>query len=303
MYLEYNLRLFLYLCTRKRPDVLVSIDLDTIVPVFFASKLRAIGRVYDAHEWFSEMKEVIRRPGIRKIWKWVERTFVPRFPDGYTVSYSIADEFLKRYGVHYPVIMNATVLNNNKADNPAGHEPFVLYQGAVNEGRCLEWLIPAMQHVAMPLRIYGDGNYLDESARLIKEYQLKGKVQLMGKLEPEQLQEITLQAFAGINLVEPMCANQLLSLANKFFDYFHAGIPQLTMNFPEYRRINNSFEVAILIDRPDPGLIAESLNNLIHNPVLYRKLSANCEKARLVYNWQEEEGKLKEFYHSYFKRR
>lgn len=303
MYLEYNLRLFFYLIFRKRPDVLVAIDLDTIVPVYLVSRLRSAGRVYDAHEWFSEMKEVLRRPAIQSVWKWVEQFFVPRFPDGYTVSHSIAESFKKLYGVHYPVIMNATVLSESSQPHETTDQPFLLYQGAVNEGRCLEYLIPAMRHVEMPLHIYGDGNYLEECRKLIREHSLEHKVLLMGKLDPEALQKVTASAFAGINLVEPLGANQLMSLANKFFDYIHAGIPQLTMNFPEYRRINDAFEVALLIDHPDPVLITESLNNLILNPVLYGRLEENCEKARNVYNWQEEEKKLKAFYHSYFKRR
>jgi glycosyltransferase involved in cell wall biosynthesis len=303
MYLEYNLRLFFYLLCRKRPDVIVAIDLDTIVPVYLVSRLRSAGRVYDAHEWFSEMKEVLRRPAIQSVWKWVERNFVPRFPYGYTVSRSIAESFEKLYRVRYPVIMNATVLTELPQHFEKTDQPYLLYQGAVNEGRCLEYLIPAMRHVEMSLRIYGDGNYMEECRKLILEHSVEQKVLLMGKLDPEALQEVTARAFAGINLVEPQGANQLLSLANKFFDYIHAGIPQLTMNFPEYRRINDTFEVALLIDQPDPVLITESLNNLILNPVLYRRLAANCEKARNQYNWQEEEKKLTAFYHSYFKSR
>ena len=38
--------------------------------------------------------------------------------------------------------------------------------------------------------------------------------------------------------------NQYLALPNKFFDYMHAGLPQIAMNYPEYQKINSQFEVA-----------------------------------------------------------
>lgn len=91
--------------------------------------------------------------------------------------------------------------------------------------------------------------------------------------------------------------NQLFSLANKFFDYMHAAAPQLTMNFPEYAKINSEFEVAVLIDTLEPLHIASQLNLLLDNTVLYKQIQENCLKAREVYNWQEEEKKLINFYH------
>lgn len=299
MYLEYNCRLFFFLMTAKKPEVLVSIDLDTILPVYLTSKLRSVKRVYDAHEWFSEMKEVITRPVIKTIWTWVEKTYVPKFPNGYTVSYSIAESFKKLYQVSYEVIMNASVLHENESCLPST-PPYLIYQGAVNEGRCLEWLIPAMKNVPMELWIFGDGNYREQCIRLINENGLSEKVIMKGTVSPEALHVITRKAYAGINLVEPFGKNQLMSLANKFFDYFHAGIPQLTMNFPEYKNINEKYTVALLIDRPDPELIAMQLNKLIQNKVLYEGLISNCKKAANTYNWQEEEKKLLRFYKKLF---
>jgi glycosyltransferase involved in cell wall biosynthesis len=90
--------------------------------------------------------------------------------------------------------------------------------------------------------------------------------------------------------------NQYLSLANKFFDYIQSGIPQLTMNFREYRKINDEFEVAILLDDLSAESIADSLNLLLENDELYSRLKENCEKARKIYNWQNEEKKLLNFY-------
>ncbi len=113
-YLEYNTRLFFYLLFRKM-DAICAIDLDTILPCLFIARLKKILRIYDAHELFSEMKEVLSRPAIKKTWDRVERYAVPRFAHGYTVSLSIAEEFRKRYGSDFAVIRNMPVLPPGEA--------------------------------------------------------------------------------------------------------------------------------------------------------------------------------------------
>ncbi len=104
-YIEYNIRLFFYLLFVST-DAICAIDLDTILPCYFISVLRSKKRVYDAHELFTEMKEIITRPFIKKTWLCIEKFSVPKFKSGYTVSYSIAQEFNKRYNVLYEVIRN-----------------------------------------------------------------------------------------------------------------------------------------------------------------------------------------------------
>ncbi len=314
-YAEYNIRLFFYLLFLKA-NIFCCIDLDTMLPIYVVGKLRNKKLVYDAHEYFSQQKEIITRPNVYKIWYWIERTFVPKFKLGYTVSYSIAKAFKELYNVDYEVVMNATVLNKKRHDlikdaevaetkAPFGTSRFfregfgtsiILYQGAVNEARGLEFLIPAMQHVDAQLHIYGDGNYLAQTQQLIIQNNLANKVFLKGKVLPTELEQITLQATIGINLVENKGLNQYYSLANKFFDYIHAQVPQITMNFPEYKRINEICEVAILLDDLTIETIAKAINELLNNNQKYTLLQTNCIKAREQFNWEVEENKLITFY-------
>jgi glycosyltransferase involved in cell wall biosynthesis len=292
MYLEFNLRLFFYLMFQNM-QCIVAIDLDTIVPCYYTSHFKKIPRVYDAHEWFSELKEVVTRPAIHRIWLWVEKTYLPRFKHGYTVSASIARAFQERYGVDYTLIMNVPIsvsLEQTETKN------YLLYQGAVNEGRGLEWLIPAMAKVNAPLWICGEGNFSTACRKLIRDHKLEHKIFMKGHIAPGELASITASAFAGINLVEPVGMNQVYSLANKFFDYIQAGVPQLTMKFPEYDRINQQYQVAVLIPELDQEIIAAELNNLLANEVLYSTLKRNCSRAAKELNWNNEEKKLISFY-------
>lgn len=292
-YFEYNLRLFVYLLFQKT-DILCCIDLDTMLPVFLTSVLKRKIKVYDAHEYFSQQKEIISRPKIYRVWHFIERTLVPKFKKGYTVSEGIAKEFLKHYEVNYEIIRNVPLLKPLPSVHPK--EKIILYQGSVNEGRGFEYLIPAMEKVNATLFIYGDGNFLNKAKAVVFGNQLQNKIFFKGKFLPAEADQITQQAYIGINLVEPLGENQFLSLANKFFDYMHNAIPQVTMDFAEYRRINDEFEIALLINDLSVQSVSKSINLLLEDKPLYIRLQQNCIKAREVYNWQMEEKKLIDFY-------
>lgn len=298
-YAEYNCRLFFFLLFSKA-DLLCCIDLDTILPVWLASVLKNKKRVYDAHEYFSQQKEIVTRPRIYRIWNWIERKMVPLFPNGYTVGHKIATEFSQKYNVRYEVIRNVPLLKSPPKSYRLAKDNFILYQGAVNEARGLEFLIPAMKQVNASLFIYGDGNFVEQTKNIIQSNNLSNKVFTKGKLLPDELEIITSQAYIGVNLVENIGLNQYYSLANKFFDYIHQLVPQVTMNFPEYNTINKEFEVALLIPDLQPDTISKSINRLLDDKLLYETLRENCKKAREHLNWQKEEKKLLEFYNILF---
>ena len=296
-YAEYNARLFFYLLFKKM-DAVCAIDLDTILPCLYISRLKKIPRIYDAHELFTELKEVITRPKIKKAWEKIENKAVPQYKSGYTVSESIAEEFQKRFHVRYQIIRNTPLFRS--FDRLPAVEKFLLYQGAVNEARGFEYLIPAMKRVNCKLIICGDGNFMQQLGELVNINRLQDKIELKGMLPPDELWKISQQAYVGIGLAENEGLNQYLSLNNRFFDYIHAGLPQITMNYPEYQKINKQFEVAVLIDDLDPEKIAAAINNLLADDVLYKRLRENCLKARQEVNWQNEEKKILAFYQSVF---
>lgn len=293
LYIDYWLKLF-FLLLFKKADILCAIDLDTIMPVYYASKIRGKKRVYDAHELFTELKEVISRPRVHKMWLWIEQHTVPNFPVGYTIGECYAEEFNKKYGVNYGIVRNATILKPLAITDKK--EKFILYQGAVNVGRRFEQLIPAMQYVNAPLIICGEGNFFEETKALVAQYKLEEKVIFKGYVPPEQLRDYTLKAWIGITLFEDTSLSNRLSMANRFFDYMHAAVPQLCVKYPEYEKVNARYEIADLIENPTPEHIANSLNKLLEDETFHKKLEQNCLAAREVYCWQEEEKTLLKTY-------
>jgi glycosyltransferase involved in cell wall biosynthesis len=296
-YLTYNLKLLFWLLFIKM-DVVCAIDLDTILPVYYASRLRGIPRVYDAHELFCEIEEVASRPGIQKMWYVIEKHTVPHFKYGYTVNKSYVDEYRTMYGVEYAIVRNATVLK--PLTIPEKTERYILYQGAVNHGRCFEQLIPAMAKVDAKLVICGEGNFYEEAQQLAKQYGIEDKVIFKGYVPPHELPEYTTNAYVGITLFVATSKSNELSLANRFFDYMHHGVPQLAAKYPEYENINNEFEIASLLSEITTDSIAAALNKLLTDTEYYNQLQQNCLKAREVYCWQEEEKRLLGVYERLF---
>jgi glycosyltransferase involved in cell wall biosynthesis len=292
-YIETNIRLFLFLLNFKC-DVIGAIDLDTILPCLLVSKIRGKKIVYDAHEYFTELEEVVRRPFIKKTWLAIEKYCVPQIKNGYTISSSYADLFYKNYKVNYELIRNIALLKPIPVIENKGR--IILYQGAVNEGRGLFQLVDAMKKVDAKLIVCGDGDIFESLKSYIEQNNLQSKIELKGFIHPTDLQKITPTARIGITLFETNGLSNYYSLANRFFDYLHGGIPQLCNQYPEYIAISKTHEIANLIEDLNPETIANALTRMLDDKAYYDLLVKNCLAAREVYNWQNEEKKLVAFY-------
>jgi glycosyltransferase involved in cell wall biosynthesis len=300
-YAEYNLKLFFCLLFSKT-DAFCAIDLDTVIPNYFASILRRKKRVYDAHELFTELNEVVNNPKVKRFWDKVESFAVPKFPNGYTVNQFLKNEFARKYKVSYEVIRNIPKLQNQNLEIPNSkfQIPNIIYQGAVNFGRGFEQLIPAMKNVNAELHIYGIGNFYNQVKDLIKENHLESKVKLYGATLPNELKQITPTAKFGITIFEAKGLNQYYSLANRFFDYIMAGIPQICVNYPEYKILNNEFDIGVMVDNIEIETLSNAINILLTDEILYNRLKQNCITAREKLNWQNEEKKLISFWKNIF---
>ncbi len=309
-YLAYNYKLYRYLL-KQQADALCAIDLDTIVPVYLASRRKKIPRMYDAHEFFTEMIEVKRRRLIHFTWKKVEQCMVPRYMHGYTVGRAIAGDLKNLYGVQYAVIRNVphyamppekngplpalveNILSDFNRQCPEPY-PFIFYQGAINEGRALLPMLEAMKTVNARMLMAGSGNMEAEVREFISSNHLGNKVFLCGNVPPGDLKYLTALCYAGITLYDSFSKNQYYSLGNKFFDYIMARKPQVCVNYPEYEAILKQFPVAIPIPDTRSQTIAAALNNLLQDVVLYKNLQSACQAGAISLNWEIEAEKLQE---------
>lgn len=300
-YLEYNLRLIFFLW-RQSFDLICAIDLDTLAPGFLISRIKGRSCVYDAHEYFTEVPEVVDRPFTRAIWGLLARTIIPRLRYAYTVGPQLAQIFQQQYGTPFASIRNLPRRQSEHiplADNT--QEKIILYQGRLNAGRGLETAILAMQDIERAvLWLAGEGDLSDSLRQLVKDKKLENKVKFLGYLEPDALRQLTLQAYIGLNLLEHKGLSYYYSLANKAFDYIQAGLPSIQMDFPEYRALQEQYEVFALLEKLEVDTLVKLIQQLLDAEGPWLKLHKNCLAARKVLSWEQEEQKLAAFYRQLF---
>ena len=297
-YIEYNLRLLIWLLFQKA-DAVCAIDLDTLVPAYFSAKVKGAKLVYDAHEYFPFVPEVVERPFTHKVWLWVEKTFLPKCDLVYTVSGSIAKQFEKLYGKEVGLIRNVPL--KKRAGWGPKSEKVLVYQGALNMGRGLEQLISAMRHIPHKLYLYGDGDVKNELLQMVQKNKQEEQIIFKGKVSPDELWRETAKAYIGINLLENKGLNYYWSLPNKLFDYIQAGVPQVMMNFPEQLALNNKKPFGIPIENLEENTIVLAINELLNNSELYAQLQNNCLTLAEELTWENESKTLLKLYDQLFR--
>ena len=293
-YAEYNIRLFFYLLFR-RYDLYYAVDLDTILPHVFISKLRNKPLIYDAHEYFPEVPELVNRKRVKKIWEKIEEFSIRKANIVITVSDGIAEIFRKKYRIKVNVIRNVPKAYNcmvSKYD-----KPLVLYQGSINVHRGLENLIKSMKYLPeeVNLWIIGDGDIYDDIKLMIKKEKSENRIKLLGKVPLEKLKQYTCLGWVGVSLEENVGMSYRLALPNKLFDYIQAEIPVLVSDLPEMKKIVNQFQIGEILKSQQPEQIALHLRKLLFDTEKRSKYSANIKKVRKDLVWEKEQLKLLQY--------
>jgi glycosyltransferase involved in cell wall biosynthesis len=298
-YLEYNLRIFLYLVFSKS-NVIGAIDTDTLLGCYLAAKIRKVKLVLDAHEYYSEVIELADRPISKKIWKWLEKTLIPKVDAAYTVSAGLQQLMTKEFGKPFELVRNMSNLTQSIDRKPVEHFQYMVYAGAVNEGRGIKQMLEAMSSIEIPLYILGDGDLFEQMKNYSHILGLEHKVFFVGNVTPTILNSYIKHAYIGFLLLENKGISYFYSLANKYFDYIHGETPQITINFPEYQILMKDYQVGLLVDL-EVNQILKAVNKLLTDTDFYHLCVEQCRLAKYEYNWQSEELKLLRIYQQIIK--
>lgn len=294
-YLEYNIRILLMLLNSKEV-VIYCVDTDTLLACSVAKRIKHFKLIFDSHEYFTEVPELHGKPIKKKIWQLVEKWCIPLADTAITVSESLGKVLESKYGKQFTTIYNAPSINayKNLFVNMDTNMPFILYQGVLNKGRGLEAIIDAMVWIDdVRLVIAGEGDLSRALKQRAEKSIVSQRISFVGWLMPDELRQLTVNATLGINLLDGSSLNYYYSLANKFFDYMHAGVPSLNMNFPEYKHLTEQYDVGYLTDNLVPEQLAQMINHALNDKVVYALKKENCLKASLKLNWENENVTLK----------
>ena len=305
-YAEYNFRLFLFLLFKKC-DLLVSNDLDTLLPNFLVKKFRRKNIVYDSHEYFVGVPELEGRPFVKNTWHKLERWIFPKLNDIITVNDSIAKLYKDEYNKDLTVVRNIPSFqkqNEFKSKKELGIDEnkfIILMQGSgINIDRGAEEAVLAMKFINNAiLYIIGDGDVIDILKIMVKENQLEQKVIFIPKQPMDKLLQYTVHADIGLTLDKDTNINYRFSLPNKLFDYIHAGVPVIASSLVEVKKIIKQYDVGEIIENHNPEHIADKVNQLIVDNARMKILKENCIIAAKSLNWEIEEKNLINVFEKY----
>lgn len=256
------------------------------------SKIKNKPLVYDSHEYFTEVPELINRPRVKHIWEWIEKKTVPKIKYAFTVCNSIANIYTEKYGTPFKVVRNIPVSAKTSFKNKyvENDKKIILYQGAVNMGRGLEQVILSMQFIEnAKLIIAGDGDIKADLEKLVEKENLQNKIEFTGRLSIEALSKLTPQADLGLSIEEDLGLNYRFALPNKLFDYIHAQVPVLITNLPEMAAIVNHYKIGEITDSLEPLHLSKKIIDALNNSEKRKVWQSNLTLAAKELTWGNEE--------------
>jgi len=305
-YAEYNIRLFFFLLFNNF-TLLTSNDLDTLLSNYLISKIKGKPLVYDSHEYFTEVPELVNRPMVQKVWKHIEKWIFPKLNDVFTVNESIADLFEKNYNLRPYVVRNIPfkkTVQTNKSRKELGlpEDKFILIlQGSgINVDRGSEEMIEAMEYINNAiLLIVGGGDVIGTLKKMAEKPSIKGKVIFKPRQAYNNLMQYTANADLGLTLDKDTNLNYRFSLPNKIFDYIQAGIPVLASNLPEIRKVIEQYGIGYFVPSHQPRQIADKVNKIIKNSKQLNIWKRNLIFAANDLTWEKESKIIKRVYSKY----
>ncbi|WP_313502332.1 glycosyltransferase family 4 protein [Kaistella carnis] len=290
-YAEFNWKLYKEL--KKNADkntILLANDIDALVPNVLISKQLGIPLVFDSHEIFTEMPAIQGKLS-QKIWRFLERKYIPNIKYMMTESVSYANWFTETYGVKPIVVRNIPRKITDKIEIPDNQPKILLYQGAINQSRGIPQAILATKYLDNVIfKIAGDGPKIKEYKELVKKENLQHRVEFLGKLIPTELRKVTRTADVAVSIEENGGVSYLYSLPNKVADCIQARVPLVLINFPEMMRVYNQFKVGEIVENHDPKNLADKIQKVLNRGRAYYQ--PELEKAAAELCWEKEESKI-----------
>lgn len=290
-YFEFNWKLYQKLLNKSFENtVLLTNDLDTLLPNFLLSKKKKIPLVFDSHEIFTEMPAIQGKIS-QKIWRFAENKMLPHIEFMMTESESYAKWFHEKYNVTPVVVRNIPKKLPLQEKTLTQNPKIILYQGAINPSRGIDKAILAMKFIENAnLIIVGDGPMRKKYEAFAVSNHLAHKVQFLGKKRPSELRTITQKANVGISLEENNGVSYYYSLPNKVADYIQARVPLVMINFPEMIKIKSKYNVGEVIADHHPETIANAINNVLN--IGKENYLDELNKAAEDLCWENEESKI-----------
>jgi glycosyltransferase involved in cell wall biosynthesis len=287
-------------------DVYLAHDLDTL-PLGALAKWRLGGSlIYDSHELYTEAAITPPPSALwRPRWRLAERALIRKADAVVTVCDSIAEELAGRYGVARPTVVRnipERVDRNGASEGTlrsrlgiARDARIALWIGKIDQNRRIEHLIEAVQSlpdVVVVLMGPGVPSYVQHLSAHAQRLGVGERVRIAEPVAPELVAVTAREADVALIVFQNRSLNDWYCLPSKLFESIQAGVPVVTNDWPELRRVVEGYRVGVLCESDDPDAIAQAVRSLLDDREGYERMRENARRASHELNWQRESEKL-----------
>lgn len=257
--------------------------------------------VYDAHEF--EINDVANEPRWKiRVKSFMERFWIRHADATMTVSESIADEYVRMYGIPKPaLVLNCPPLAplpeadifRSTLGIPQDAIIF-LYQGGLAAGRGIEPIIEAFKGLPDSRRVVVFMGYGPMASAIKQAAAEHRNIYYHPAVSPDVLPAYTASADVGLCLIENLCLSYFYCLPNKLFEYLMAGLPVIVSDLQELRRFVRAHPVGPVLPGTDDESIRQAVAQL--DEIALAGYADAVRSVRSVFHWQAQESVLLDVY-------
>jgi len=293
-------------------DIYHANDLDTLEICGSAAAQKEAKLVYDSHElWLESSRYLTATHPLNRIrLKRIEQKYISKA----NAVIAVTPMRGRRMQEMYPYMKNLHIVENapqkllklpgkGRLRSMISAEPddlIALYQGVLCPERGLEELLTAAELTDNPKLKFvfiGMDTWNGTLQQTATDKGLNNRVFFLPPVPSEELPEITVDADMGFILFRNTCLNHYYSLPNKLYEYMMAGVPIISSDFPELKRVLGEAESGVTVNPDSPEEIAQAVERLAASPDIRIKMKQNGRKAALSrYNWEPQSKILRNLY-------
>lgn len=260
--------------------------------------------VYDSHEF-----AINQIPYQSKLSIWLHKIFesivIKYAQKVINVSDSIANEYSRMYHIPKPhLLLNCPLYIEQPKHNFFREnlgikvdQTIFLYQGKLSKSRNIDMLIKSFSEQKSDKNVLVLMGYGPLKSFIQKKTQQQNNIFFHSAVKPDKVLDFTSSADFGISFFEDSCLSLRYCLPNKLFEYMMAGLPVLTSNLPEMRKLVETEGVGIVAEENTVEGFKKAVQDSLR--LNYKAIQKRVFAARKKYCWEEQEKVLKEIYDTF----